>query len=175
MKNYTLVLYKSDGCNTCRGCVMEQWGSEFDFYPDIDENDVVVKIVDAFTRRSDGGSYSAHLIGVLEETNDQYDHGMLTPTEKVIYQFEQYNGSSWQNEVGGVNVLSYHCSENEEKVEKIGIHINKLIRDKVEKLLENRRIEVEMTEAAELEKKVKEQEVYERQQLLALQKKYENK
>ncbi len=173
--NYTLILYKSDGCNTCRGCVMEQWGSEFDIDADIEESDAINKIVGAFTTWSEGGSYSAHLIGVFEETNDKYDHGMLTPTEKVVYSFSQYDDSSWRHEEGGCRVLSHHCDANYERAEQEVNRINKIIRTKVKETIEAQQAAAERAKAAQVAEEAKKKELYERQQLEALKNKYERK
>lgn len=170
--NYTLVLYKSDGCNTCRGCVMEQWGSDFDLDVDIEENDAINKIVGAFTSPSEGGAYSAHLVGVFEETNDKYDHGMLTPTEKVVYHFGQYDGSSWRREVGGYSVLSYHCDQNQERADADAARINQLIREKVAQTFAAQEKVAADAKAKEEAEEAKQKELYERQQLVALQQKY---
>ncbi len=64
--NYTLILYKPDGCTTSRGCVMDQWGSDFSMDVDISEDDALNKIASTFYNEHDG-SYEAHIIGVIEE------------------------------------------------------------------------------------------------------------
>lgn len=171
--NYTLILYKSDGCNTCRGCVMEQWGSEFDLDADITEEEAVNKIAEAFARPSEGGSYEAHLIGVIEEHRDKYDNGLLTPTEKVIYRFSQYYGSAWRQEEGSYQTLSYHCDSNESHVQAEGARIDKLIREKVTSILDARAQLEKKRKEEEDANKIKQQEIFERNQLNALKQKYE--
>lgn len=132
MKNYTLVLYKSDGCNTCRGCVMEQWGSDFSIDTDVEESDAIERIAAAFTKPSEGGGYEAHLISFIPEKNDKYDNGMISPVEQVVYSFDQYCSPDWRQQMGGWNVRSYHCEANTEEVEENGKRINSLIRQQVD-------------------------------------------
>lgn len=131
---YTLVLYKSDGCNTCRQCVMEQWGSDFSLDSDISETDAINKIAETFAKKSDGGSYSAHLISIIDEKLDKYDHATITPTEKLVYEFDQYYDSSYKREVGGYRIKSYHHEDNDVLVEEDIKRINELIRSKVKEI-----------------------------------------
>jgi len=170
--NYTLVIYKSDGCNTCRGCVMEQWGSEFDLDVCAYDADVVNKVSEAFTRWSDGGSYVAYAIGVIPEKRDKYDNGLIVPAEKVVYEFQQYGSDSWRQQPGGVSVLSYHDEANYDEVVAEGNRLNKLIREKVAQTIADQRAAAERAKDAEKEQKRIEQEKQERQQLAALQQKY---
>ena len=38
-KTYTVLAYKSSGSTSCRGCTMDEWGSDFEFqvFDDVDE------------------------------------------------------------------------------------------------------------------------------------------
>lgn len=172
MKNYTLVLYKSDGCNTCRGCVMEQWGSDFSLDTNVDEADAIEKIAEAFTRPSEGGSYTAHLIGVIEEKRDKYDNGYIADAEQVVYEFDQYTSASWQQQVGGMTVRSCNHEAHCEEIEIEGNRINQLIRNRVIAILEAQRLANEKARKEEEAEEAKQKELYERQQLAALQQKY---
>ena len=176
--NYTLVLYKSDGCNTCRGCVMESWGSDFSLDVDVEESDAIERIASAFTAPSEGGGYTAHLIGLIEERNDPYDKGMLTPAQQVVYEFiqhsRQYSYNPYQPLPGYGMVKSSHYHDAiVEFTESECVRINNLIRTKVKETLENKKLEEEKATQLKKEQEAKAKENYERQQLEALKNKYE--
>ena len=172
MKNYTLVLYKSDGCNTCRGCVMEQWGSDFSLDSDVEESDAIDRIAYAFTKESEGGSYTAYLIGMIDEKRDKYDHSCIADAEKVIYEFEEYTHTGWRQQAGGVVIRSSNHDAHYEEIELEGKRLNCLIRDRVTVLREDRRLRIEKEKVRKQEEEAKQKEIYERQQLAALQNKY---
>lgn len=156
MKNYTLVLYKSDGCNTCRGCVMEQWGSDFSVDTGIAEAEVVENIANAFTRPSDGGGYEARVFGVREDT-------------QIIHTFDQssnWQGTKYTNTTHSI-LVDWETDENE------GNRLQGLINKRVTEILEDRRLSIENEKVRQKKKEEKQKEQFERQQLAALQKKYE--
>lgn len=153
--NYTLVLYKSDGCNTCRGCVMEQWGSDFSVDTDLTEKEVVENIAGAFTKPSDGGDYEARVFSIRDGI-------------QVIHTFNQ--SSNWQRTTYSNNTHSNH--EDWPTDEHEGDRLQLLIKNRVDEILEVRRVLAEKEAVRKKEKEAKEKELYERQQLAALQKKY---
>lgn len=158
MKNYTLVLYKSDGANTCRGCVMESWGSDFSLDNDLTETEVVESIANAFTKPSEGGGYEAHVIYVRDG-------------EQIIHNFDQ--SSNWQGTTYSHTTHSNH--EDWETDETEGDRLQCVIKDRVDEILKARQLADEKEKAKEKAEEAKQKELHERQQLVALQKKYENK
>ena len=155
MKNYTLVLYKSDGCNTCRGCVMEQWGSDFSVDTDLTETEVIENIASAFTRPSEGGGYEAHVFSVRDDT-------------QIIHTFDQ--SSNWQGTK--YTNTTHSILMDWEKDEDEGNRLQSLISKRVTEILEAQRLSAEREKAKEKEEEAKQQELLERQQLAALQQKY---
>lgn len=147
---------------------MEQWGSDFSFEVDIEELSAIERIATAFASPSEGGSYEAHLIGVIESKSDKFDEGMLTPTEKVVYSFEQHDHPF----VCAHYVKSNHCDSNWEEVNAEGARLNALIHARVSKILEDRHAESERQAAKNREEDARKREIYERQQLEALKQKY---
>ena len=131
---YTLILSKPDGYTTSMQCIMDRWNSEFSIDVEISEKDAINKISEAFATKSHGGSFTAHLIGIVEETRDKYNRDMVTPMEKAIYEFEQYSGTSWRQEPGSYSVISYHHEDNHERIEEDAKRINELIRVRVEEI-----------------------------------------
>lgn len=118
MKNYTLVLYKSDGCNTCRGCVMEQWGSDFSVDTDLTEAEVIESIAGAFTKPSEGGGYEARVFDVRDGI-------------QIIHTFDQ--SVNWDGTRYGSSTHSNHIEFEEDDNE--GSRIYKLIRNRVDEIL----------------------------------------
>lgn len=151
---------------------MEQWGSEFSLDVEVDEPNAIEQIADAFTKPADGGSYEAYLIWLVESKYDKYDNATLTPTEKVVYSFEQYSYPTWKHSSGGYGVKSYHCDLNTDEVDLECKRLNGLIRNKVFDILENRRKLEEKEKEEQKEKEAKKKELNERQQLADLQRKY---
>jgi hypothetical protein len=39
--NYTLIAHKSSGSTSCRGCIMDQWDSDFELYYSSNATDVI--------------------------------------------------------------------------------------------------------------------------------------
>lgn len=44
--NYTIIGYMSSGEDTCRGCVMSSWSSDFEIYTTTDREEVVRRMAD---------------------------------------------------------------------------------------------------------------------------------
>lgn len=173
--NYTLIIYKSDGCNTCRGCVMEQWGSDFSIDTNMSESDVVEKIAEAFTRPSEGGAFTAHLIGIVNGSSISSAFGGETdiPTEQFVIEFDQYSGSSWRQELGGFNSVSSNHELHSDEIEGVGKKINDLIRNRVGDYLNVQAEAKKKHDEEEKSKQEKAKKDYELKQLEELKKKYE--
>ncbi len=135
--NYTVVLYKSDGCNTCRGCIMEQWGSDFSLDTNVAEVDAIKQIAAAFTRPSEGGSYTAYLIGVCNG-------------QQVVHTFEQYH--DWRHDAQGGWSTDTQADEDWEVDNDEGKRLNSLIREQVAQILEQQRLASEQAAAEEKKK-----------------------
>lgn len=157
--NYTLILYKSSGCNTCRSCVMETWDSEFSVDVGISEDVAINKISDAFTYPSDGGSYVAYLSFQLNNNS-------------VAYEFEQYGGVSWIREPGGYN-LHGEFGDDYDSACANAKRINDIIRDTCVSIIKSRELALKKVEEQKRELELKRQEKAERQQLEQLKQKYE--
>ena len=158
MKNYTLVLYKSDGCNTCRGCVMESWGSDFSLDTDLTETQVIESIAGAFTKPSEGGGYEARVFDVRDGI-------------QVIHTFDQH--SNWKGTTYSNNTHSNHLDWEVDEAE--GNRLHGLISNRVTEILEAQRLSAERAKVAEEAAEEKQQEENARQQYEALKLRYEGK
>lgn len=131
---YTLILYRPDGVMTARCCVVDQWYAKFDLSVDVSEKLAVDYIARTFAASSDGGSYTAHLIGIVEEKLDPYDKGLIAPTEQVVYEFEQFT-NDWKKDVGGFTVRSNNHEAHVDEVEAKAKELNTRIRERVAAIL----------------------------------------
>lgn len=131
---YTLILYRPDGVITARCCVVDQWYGKFDLNADVSEKDAVDYIARTFAAPSDGGSYIAYLIGIVEEKLESYDKELIAPTERVVYEFNQF-GEGRKNDVGGFVVRSYNHDAHIEEVEAKAKELNTRIRERVAAIL----------------------------------------
>ena len=86
--NYTLILNMPDGVTTCRGCVMESWGSNFSIDTDLTEEAAVNKIAETFAEPEYGSNYTAHLIWI----NERNDTGERP--EQVVYEIYADGGTA---------------------------------------------------------------------------------
>ena len=135
---YTLVLYKEDGYNTCRQCIMERWGSDFSFDSEISESEAIDKIATAFSGKfCPYGSYTAYLISLIDEKLDKYDHATITPTEKLVYKFDQHSCYG-HKQPGSYQIESYHHEDNHPIIEEDIKRIDELIRSKVKEIVKNK-------------------------------------
>ena len=123
---YTLILYKSDGCNTCRQCTMEQWGSDFSIETNVTEDTAISRIAAAFLGKPDAyGRYQAHLICVKEGI-------------QIVHTFDV--GTEWKH---GIDYDAYARTDsrrdNWEEDEDDGRRLMELIRAHAETLLAERK------------------------------------
>ena len=152
-KNYILILHKPDGCTTCRGCVMDSWGSAFSLDTNVSETDAINKIAESFAD-TEYGNYTAHLIC----------------PNSVVYEFEQSSGS-WPYGDGYVQVLN--CTDDgyvQEDEDSKRLH--ELIWKRVAEVREANRIRAEKAAAEEARAEAERHERYEREQLEKLKQKY---
>jgi hypothetical protein len=69
---YLLVLYLSDGVDTCMNCVVDRWGSEFEFHPNISYEDAFDLVRDKLVQSS---AWEYHLFEDNEEVFELNDDG----------------------------------------------------------------------------------------------------
>ena len=153
MKNYILILHKPDGCTTCRGCVMDSWGSSFSLDTNVSETDAINKIAEAFAD-TEYGNYTAHLIC----------------PNSVVYEFEQKSGI-WPYGDGGVHVLN-GSDDGYESEEIDAKRLHSLIWIRTAEVREDSRILAEKAAAEEAREEADRQERYDREQLEKLKQKY---
>ena len=64
---YGLIAYKSNGANYCRGCLMESWGSDFEFYSTDNKHNLISNLQPLIlsnmknAERDEGGEYDFYL------------------------------------------------------------------------------------------------------------------
>lgn len=76
--NYTIIAYKSDGSNSCRGQTYDQWGSQFEIRYTADRREVVKYMAGflADNLRTEQGEWDISVMynGI---PRDEYDRGNL--------------------------------------------------------------------------------------------------
>ena len=112
--NYTLILYRPDGCTVCRGCEMERWSSDLSLVTDLTESNMITTIVSAFTTPSSGGNDEAHVFTIRDGI-------------QIIHTFKQY--SDWQGTTYSHTTNSNRLSWEED--EKEGDRLNAIIKNTI--------------------------------------------
>ena len=156
---YTLILYQSSGYNSCKGCVMEEWDSDFSLDTNVTEEEAILQIAAKFAEPSDGGGYTAYLISARGD-------------EQVIYTFEQDVHWSRESTIS-VSTSGPDVDWNEDPDPATRIR-NQII-TQFNLIIKSREEALKKVENDKAAANLKQKEFAERKQLEALKQKYEGK
>ena len=63
-ERYTLIAYRKNGVQTCRGCVVDRWDSDFKYETNLTREEVIQKLAECRVTNQEGGAYDDTLVYV---------------------------------------------------------------------------------------------------------------